>query len=96
MTGASRAGTDRRALRAFWALTVVAVLAAGLLDDALGAAPSPTTGLRVAGSGLALVASVALAGRVLLALDRARRRSRLTPHSSPSASSGPPHEGNAP
>lgn len=62
----------RRARRSFWILVVVSVLAAGALSDALRDDPAPSTGLRVAASSLVLVVSVALASRVLLALDHAR------------------------
>lgn len=59
--------------RAFWVLTAVAVLAAGSLSTALRAPAGPLTGLRVALSGLVLIAATALAGRVLILLDRASR-----------------------
>jgi len=65
-----------RARRSFWLLVVVSVLAVGALSDALASAPAPTTGLRVAGSGLLLTVSVALAARVLLAVDRATPKTR--------------------
>ena len=61
-----------RPYRVFWALVVVAVLASGSLSAALGAAEGPLTGLRVAASGLVLLAALAGAGRVLVATDPAR------------------------
>lgn len=64
------------AQRSFWLLVVVAVLATRALSSALGASPSPSTGLRVAASGLVLLASLPLATRVMIALERARRRDR--------------------
>ncbi|HET7399394.1 MAG TPA: hypothetical protein VFJ94_12820 [Intrasporangium sp.] len=70
------AAPARRARRSFWALVLVAVLAAGSLTAALTAEASPATGLRVGLSGIVLIASVALATRVMLALDRAHRRQR--------------------
>jgi hypothetical protein len=68
----------RRARRSFWILVAVSVLAVGALSDALAAPPAPTTGLRVAGSGLVLAATTALAARVLLALDSATAPDRDT------------------
>jgi hypothetical protein len=68
--------TLKRARWAFWACVGIAMLAAGSLSAGLGAAPSPLTGLRVAVSGIALIAALALAARVMIALERARRRSR--------------------
>jgi len=50
------------------------VLAAGVLTSALSAAPGPVTGLRVAPSGVVVVVSLILATRVMVALDRARKR----------------------
>jgi|GEM_PF-1861432 len=61
------------AQRSFWLLVVVAVLATRALINAFGASPSPSTGLRVAATGLVLLASLALATRVMIALERARR-----------------------
>jgi len=60
----------RRARRSFWLLVVVSVLATGALSDGLAADPSPATGILVAGSGLVLIASIALAARILHAVDR--------------------------
>jgi hypothetical protein len=65
---------DRRARRSFWILVVVAALATGVLGRAIIAPPSPFAGLRVAISGLILAASLSLAVRVMLAIDRARPR----------------------
>lgn len=64
----------RRARWAFWGLVGIAMLAAGSLSAGLGTEPSPLTGLRVAVSGIALIAALALATRVMVALERARRR----------------------
>lgn len=66
----------RRARWSFWILVGVAVLAAGSLNAGLGAQPSPLTGLRVAASGMVLIGALALAARVMVALERARRRAR--------------------
>lgn len=84
MTGSPSAPSLRRARRAFWLLVVVSVLAVGALSDALSSPPAPATGLRVAGSGVLLIAAVALAVRVLLAADRATARARRAA-TSPSA-----------
>lgn len=65
----------RRARRAFWLLLVLAVLAAGALTASLGAPPQPIAGIGVAVSGLVLTVSITLAGRILIAAERSRRRS---------------------
>lgn len=62
----------RRARWAFWGLVGVAMLAAGSLSAGLRSAPSPLTGLRVAASGVALIGAVALAARIMVAVERAR------------------------
>lgn len=54
--------------------TLVAVAAAGSMSAALAAPPGALTGLRVAVSGLVMVTAVALAARVMVILERARRR----------------------
>ncbi len=76
MSTGTRPDPTRRARHAFWALVGVGALAAGSLSSSLEATASPGTGLRVAASGLVLIAAVGLAARVLFALDRARRRAR--------------------
>ncbi len=63
----------RNPLRSFWILVGVATLAAGSLTGSLAASPSPTTGLRVAVSGLIALVSLTLAIRIMVALSRARR-----------------------
>ena len=67
---------SQRARRSFWLLVTVAVLAAGVLTSALSAAPGPITGLRVAASGVVLIAALTLATRLMAALERARKRAR--------------------
>ena len=76
MAHAHVTSSPRQARRSFWALVAVSVLAAGALSDALSSPPSPGAGLRVAGSGLLLIASIALAARVLHAIDRAMTTAR--------------------
>ena len=79
-TAASETGRAlRRALRTFWILVAIAVMAAGWLNAALAAAESALTGLQVATSGLVLVSAVVLAARVLAAIERTRRRSTDRP-----------------
>ena len=68
------ARASRRALRSWWVLVALAVVAAGSLSSALAAPTGSWTGVRVAGSGLVLVLTVGLAARVMAAMDRARRR----------------------
>lgn len=61
------------ALRSFWILVAVAILATGSLSRSLTASPSPATGLAVAFSGLTALLAITLAVRVMTALSRARR-----------------------
>lgn len=74
MTGT--APSVRRARRAFWTLTAAAILTMGVLSAALGASTGQGAATVVAASGLLLVVLLGLATRVLLALERAARRSR--------------------
>lgn len=60
----------QRVRRTFQALMAVAILATGALSKALTAEPGPATGLAVAGSALLLVASGALALRILVVVAR--------------------------
>ncbi len=62
----------RRARRSFWLLVAVAVLATGVLSKALVAEPGPLAGTTVALSGLVLAASLTLAVRIFLAVERHR------------------------
>ena len=64
----------RRPRRTFWVLTLVAVAAAGSVSAALHAPAGTATALRVAVSGLVLIVTSVLAARVMIALERARRR----------------------
>ena len=66
----------RRARRSFGLLVLTAVVSTGSLSSALGARPSPLTGLRVLSSGVVLVVSLSLAARLLSGLERGRRRRR--------------------
>lgn len=63
-----------RARRAFWILLLIAALAMGMLTSALKRTSGPFTGLAVAVSGAVLLLTLALACRIMIALDRARRR----------------------
>jgi hypothetical protein len=85
---ASRTTSPVRARRSFWILLLVSVLAAGSLSNALASASGQITGVRVAVSGLVLVIAMTLAGRVMIALDRAHRQARTAskpPHKSATA-----------
>ena len=77
----------RRAHRTFWVLLAVAVAAAGLLSSAAHAHPGPFTAVRVAISGTALILSVALAGRVFVHLERARRAGHQARKATPTTKS---------
>lgn len=74
---AGQPDSTARARRSFWVLVLIAALAAGGLSTAVAAPPGPAAGASVALSGLVLVASLTLATRILLALDRARRATRM-------------------
>jgi hypothetical protein len=79
----------RRARRSFWVLVTVAILAAGSLSAAVTSAPSPGTGLRVAGSGVLLILTIGLAARVQTALVRADRRSNSSMQTATGAPTDP-------
>lgn len=64
----------RRAVRSFWILFAVAVIAAASLEMALKATASPATGVRVALSGIVLASALTLDIRILTALDRAKQK----------------------
>ena len=71
----------QRVRRTFWVLAVIAVAAAGSLSAAIQSPAGTITGLRVAGSGVVLVAATALAARLLIVVERARRRTEHDRHS---------------
>ena len=62
-----------RVRRTFWVLVAVAVVATGSLSRALGAHPSPATGVAVALAGLVALAAVGMAVRILVVTGRAGR-----------------------
>ena len=64
-----------RARRSFWLLVGVAVLAVGGLSQAVSAQAGPLAAIGLATSALLLVVSLMLAARVMVAIERARRRS---------------------
>ena len=61
-----------RPQRAFWLLVGVAVLAAGVLSEALASRPNPATGILVAVSGTLLAVALTLALRILGRLEHCR------------------------
>lgn len=65
----------RRAYRSLWILVGITILMAGALTGSLAAPPSPLTGLSFALSALLFLVAFALAVRVTIALERARRQS---------------------
>ena len=76
MTVTSGTASGRRARAAFWTLVGIASLFMGLLSSGLSRPPGPLTGLLVAASGGVVLVSVALAARIMITLDRARRDAR--------------------
>lgn len=73
--------STRRARRFFWVLVALSVLATGMLTDALSSPASPATGMRVSVAGLLLLALIALAARILDAIERANAKARKVPKS---------------
>lgn len=61
-----------RVRRNFWILVTATVLAVGLLSSAVRMPPSPFVGTLTAIAGLAAVASLVLAGRILVVASRSR------------------------
>jgi len=70
---AHRAGIAR-VRRNFWLLVAATIVAVGVLSQALKGLNSPATAAMVAGSGLAAVASLTLAGRILAVTTAGSRR----------------------
>ena len=72
---AADAAAAARVRRNFWVLVAATVVAVGVLSQALAHTAGPGTAVLVAVSGLAALASVTLAGRILVvtaALNRPR------------------------
>jgi hypothetical protein len=65
-----------RAHRSLWILIGIAILALGAVTRLVAAPPSPLVGIAFGLSALILAVSLLLAGRVTIALERARRLSR--------------------
>ena len=77
MTPDTVCGSPWRRIRwTFWSLVALAVLSVGALAQGLAATPGPLTGLLVGGSGITAIGSLALAARVMIGVERARRRAR--------------------
>ena len=74
---AQRAGIAR-VRRNFWLLVAATTIAVGVLSQALKGPNNPTTAAIVAVSGLAAVASLTLAGRILVVTTTGRCRRRRT------------------
>ncbi len=72
----SGASPLRRAHVSLSVLIGVSVLAAGGLSMAVSAPPSPLAGVGFAAGAVILLVAMTLAGRVTIALERARRRDR--------------------
>jgi len=70
-----RAGIAR-VRRNFWLLVAATILAVGVLSQALKGPNNPATAAIVAVSGLAAVASLTLAGRILVVTTAGHRRRR--------------------
>lgn len=67
-----------RVRRNFWALVAAGVVAVGVMSQALSRPAGPATGAAVAVSGLAALACVTLAGRILVVTSQLGRRSGAT------------------
>ncbi len=70
---------SRRAHRWLVFLIAIMVVTAGAITAAVTAPPSPLVGLSFGLSSLIFVAALLLAGRVTIALERARRRALPPP-----------------
>lgn len=69
----SRTANGRHAQAACWTLVGIVALSMGTLSSGLSRDPGSLTGLLVATSGAVVLVSLALAARVMIALDHARR-----------------------
>lgn len=69
----------RRAHLSLWILTVVMVIAAGGISATIASAPSPLVGVSFAVSSFVFAVALILAARVVIALERSRRRGRQQP-----------------
>ena len=69
-----------RIRRTLWTLTLIATLAAGSLSTSIQAPRGAVTGMRVLGSGLVLLATVSLATRVLVVVERKRQSGNRDRH----------------
>lgn len=69
----------RRAYRSLGILLTIAVLMAGVLSVSLTAPPGPLTGLSFLASTVVFIVAFTLAARVVVALERARRRVHPAP-----------------
>ena len=65
-----------RAYISFWVLVGIAVLMAGAVNASFAAAPGPLMAVCFAGASVPLIVCLALAARVLLAIQWARRAAR--------------------
>lgn len=77
--GGRPARTPRRAVISFWVLVGLAVISAGVVTSSVAAPASPGTAVTFALSAVTLIISLALAGRVMRALDRTRRTAPVKP-----------------
>jgi hypothetical protein len=65
-----------RAIRSLWILIGIMIISLGVLSTAVASPPSPLVGIGFAASALVFTIALVLAGRVTIALERARRAAR--------------------
>jgi hypothetical protein len=65
-----------KAIRSLWLLIGIMTISLGALSSTVASPPSPLMGIGFAASALVFVVSLMLAGRITIALERARRVAR--------------------
>ncbi|MET4781593.1 hypothetical protein [Glaciihabitans sp. UYNi722] len=65
-----------RAIRSRWILIAIMIVSLGILSTTVASAPSPLVGISFAASALIFTLALILAGRITIALERARRAAR--------------------
>jgi hypothetical protein len=65
-----------RAIRSLWILIGIMIISLGVVSTTVASAPSPLVGIGFAAGALVFTIALILAGRVTIALERARRAAR--------------------
>jgi hypothetical protein len=67
------------AIRSLWILIAIMIVSLGILSTTIASPPSPLVGISFAASALIFTIALILAGRITIALERARRRTARQP-----------------